>query len=244
MLQAGNLIGFGAGGGGGGLSLDPPDITVSYVTTVSTQTDGTSATFNSTSIGTPGTNRKIIVVAHTEHNSGTKPVITSITCGGVSMNLTVSSETTVFSSSVAIGALAVASGTTANFVVNCSNTSRGFALHVFKVVGDNINVSSPYDTTAAADSGGLITLDMDWGPAQGGAVFAAAQYIVTDNTTVASLTGGSDGTEVNGYQLINAAVNSDAMYWDAGSASAATIVWDPDTSTYSLSCHGLSVVFR
>jgi hypothetical protein len=239
-MLARKLIGSGGTGGG-----EPgPSITVSYVTTVSTQTDGTSATFNSTSIGATGSNRKIIVVAHSEHNSTTQPVITSITCGGVSMNLTASAHTSAHSSCVAIGALAVASGTTANFVVNTDNTSRGFALHVFRVVGDDIDVSSPYDTTAAADAGGLITLDMDWGPAKGGAVFAGAQYYILDATSVASLTGGSDGTEVNGEDLVSTNKHSDAMYWDADSASAATIVWDPDASSYALDSHGLSVVFR
>jgi hypothetical protein len=241
MLNANNLSGFGAGGPGG----EPgPSITVSYVTTVSTQTDGTSATFNSTSIGATGSNRKIIVIAYSSTQSTTQPVITSITCSGISMNLTTSTHTAAFSSCIAIGALAVASGTTKNFVVSTNNTSRGFVLHVFQVVGDDIDVSSPYDTTAAAHSGGLITLDMDWGPDRGGAVFAGVEYYILDGATVASLTGGSDGTEVDGEDLINNSFHSDAMYWDADSASAATIVWDPDASSYGLDSHGLSVVFR
>jgi hypothetical protein len=240
-MLARRLIGAGgAGGTGGG---DPgPSITVSYVTTVSTTTDGTSATFNGTSIGATGSNRKIIVVAHTDRNDTTQPLITSITCGGTAMNLTTHNMTSTWSASIAIGALAVASGASANFVVNTTNTSRGFSLQVYQVVGDDIDVSSPL--VSATDDTGAFERDvsLSWSGA-GGAAFSTI-YAYSGATPTAQAVSGSDGTVRTDEALVVPTHDSVTAHFDAYGLEAAIFKWEPPEYSFGLNTTALSVLYQ
>ena len=123
---------------------------ISYVTTVQDSTTTTTHTFNSTSIGTVSTNRKIVlVICQVASNAGN--TVNTATIAGVS-------ATKDAEISGAIGAavfdLDVASGTTANIVVTTS-ASVCVAVNVFALY--NLNSTSVVATGTGTGSGTSLT---------------------------------------------------------------------------------------
>lgn len=99
--------------------VEPPNPTVTYVTTVGSSSNVFTYTFTGTSIGTASADRLVVVCAMINARSVEPYSISSITIGGTAANIVVSSS---LGRNSAIGYLLVPTGTTATIVVNLSGS--------------------------------------------------------------------------------------------------------------------------
>jgi hypothetical protein len=115
---------------------------VEYITNVSSTSNLTTYTFNSTSIGSAATDRYVVIGA--SGSSGTTSGISSITVNGNNATELVQ----VSGSTVAAGLFiaAVPTGTTANIVVTFGGGKERCDVGVWKVT--KLNSATPYDTAS------------------------------------------------------------------------------------------------
>lgn len=166
-LMVNQLSGFGAGG-----SAVAPTLT--FIGTASLTTNTSTYTFSSQDIGTPGSDRLVVVVAAAyESSSSAGDTPSSITIGGVSATIHATGAGTGFNSaSVSIASLLVASGSTADIVVTMPDAQVGMAIVVLALTGYSSAVPT---TDATAISGGTdISLSMAVGPLHVGIIASAA----------------------------------------------------------------------
>lgn len=157
-------------------ALTPVGLT--YVTQVSSTSDLTTYTFNTTNIGTAAADRIVVVGVTVNGSSNGFPcTINSVTIGG---NTATQIAQIVGASWATAGifALAVPSGTTANIVVTLNRTAGRCAVAVWNMTGANITPADTLtDTNASADPTGTIDV-----PANGCALAAAITATATTCT--------------------------------------------------------------
>lgn len=127
MLCVNNLIGFGAGGAG--------VLTAAFVSSNSTGTDGTSATFTAQDIGAAAASR-VVVVGVYGRRAGVGAFTCSITIGGNAATKAVeitNGTSAGGTAGVSIHYLAVPADTTADIVVTFSTTSVRFGIGVWSL---------------------------------------------------------------------------------------------------------------
>lgn len=163
----------------------PPELpapTVTYVTVLGSSSNLFTYTFSGAAIGTASADRLVVVCAMINATSTTTYSISSITIGGVSAPIVVSSS---LGRNSAIAYLLVPTGTTANIVVNLSGsgTPGRCAVGVFNVKGyTNATpefVGSAYSDTSVAD----LTIPAN---VSSGAAIIACCYVGNNGTSGAT----------------------------------------------------------
>lgn len=159
-LLARKLMKAPAAGGG--------DATRTYLGFTSSETDGTSYTFSSQSLGTAQGDRRIVVavMGRKETSSGEAP--TGVTVGGVSASLVVSQQASGDRNSASLWIAEVPSGSTGDIVVTFANTQQRCGVGWWAVYG--LESSTATDTAATATSGGSLNIDVE----AGGVAFGTA----------------------------------------------------------------------
>lgn len=105
-----------------------------YVTTVSSASNLSAYTFTATSLGVADTNRNIILAIG--WTAGSALTISSVTIGGVAMDLMAQRNSSV--GGAALMQLVVASGTTGDIVVTMSGTATSLAATVYRSTTPNV----------------------------------------------------------------------------------------------------------
>lgn len=157
------VLGFGVGGGG-------PALTVSYVTTVASVTDGTSFTFSGASIGAETAARVVIMAIGAGSGVSTAMTITGVTVAGnaATEQVTIADSGGTDTERSSIYAIAVPSGTTADIVVTTSHTARYCAVAVY--IADLASITKSASATNTVEP---IVMSID--VAAGGFVIATGQ---------------------------------------------------------------------
>jgi hypothetical protein len=138
---------------------------VSYVTSVNSNTATTSYTFTATALGTPDSTRLVIAAIHT--GSGGGATVTSVTIGGVTASATVS-NTGVVQARTYLYQAAVPTGTTGDIVVNLAANPAPIDVDVYSAY----NLASNTAGATANGTASPITLNT----VSGGILVAAATF--------------------------------------------------------------------
>jgi len=133
-------IGGGGGGGGGGPA------TLSYRTSTSDGTDASSYTFSAQDIGNASAGRRVIVCIGWANAA--QRAVTSVTIGGTAA--TQAAQANAATCGAAIFYAVIASGTTADIVVNLNGTATRCCISVY--AGDSLQSSTPVDSGGIVDN--------------------------------------------------------------------------------------------
>lgn len=133
---------------GANVSIIGTSPSVSYVTVVSSTTDASTYTFNSTNIGIADATRLVVVCIAT--NSGSVRTINRVTINGATATLIQKSDGGSLNSKAGMYALAVPTGTTADIVVNMSNTEGRCIVHVYALY--NLTSTTPVTSNVSQNA--------------------------------------------------------------------------------------------
>jgi len=151
---------------------------------------GSVATFNSQGIGAAAANRTVIISVG--QNSGSRPSSPTVTVNGNAATLIVARRTdysTSASTTQALYAIEVPTGTTANIVVTWSTTVDTTAIGVWAAYG--LGSLSPYDTETSGADPAAMNVDVPAGGIVVGAVFNG------NNVAVGTWTGLTENYDQN-----------------------------------------------
>lgn len=183
----------------------PIGLSVSYVTSVASTANVAAAgtyTFNGTSIGAADPLRLVVFALQAAATAA--PAYTVTVNGNAATQLATAGTTQV----VAFFAIAVAAGTTADFVVTVgANTSNNMAVSIWRVIGTTSAVA--FDT--ASDTANDLAFSID--TAANGVVLMAARNAVT--TATITWSGASEDYE--------AANGAEGVYTGASATTAAAL---------------------
>lgn len=149
MLMVNHLIGFGASSS----QLDPATIT--YTDTGANSADQATYTFAGKSLGTAASNRTILVTVGFQGPNST--AVSSLTIGGTGASLVVANDTSYGGamSGVEIWMLDLASGTSADIVVNFNATANDCTIGVFDAKGIAASAHATNTSSAGPPSASL-----------------------------------------------------------------------------------------
>tara|TARA_Y100000031_G_C8217101_1_gene383991 strand:+ start:110 stop:1165 length:1056 start_codon:yes stop_codon:yes gene_type:complete len=137
-----------------------PTATSSFTASAVDTTDASSYTFSSQAIGAADSTRIVVVgIATGDANVGS-PTINSVTVGGSSATAVIE-QAALVRSKCAIYQRAIASGTTADIVVNLSGSAYGCGIGLWRMVGANSTVADTAADTAATNSSELLSTTID-----------------------------------------------------------------------------------
>lgn len=139
---------------------------IEYIATAESGSNASSYTFSGVSIGTATSDRLVVVVVTSADTGGNTAALSSVTIGGNAATIHVSSGTSEFITAVA--SLLVPTGTTANIVLNFSNSIGRAACQTYRVwdyndatpnatstSGGTTNATSRSATVAIPSTGGV-----------------------------------------------------------------------------------------
>ena len=155
MLRANNLVGFGVG-------LRPA--TVTYTDSSASDTDLTTYTFSSLSIGEASTSRHVIVAVLASNAAAT---VSTLTVGGVSASL--AKRATATNGIAEIWIVAVPTGATGNVVVTFNAGSNRASVGVWAAY--NLLSATATDSDESNADPGVISIDV-----QAGGILVAGVY--------------------------------------------------------------------
>lgn len=163
-LLVNQLTGFGAGAGG--------PVTATYIGNATNENDLTTYTFSGQSIGTAAADRIVVVGVH--HNSGGDIDISSVTIGGNAATAIVTAkDLATNTTTAALYALLVPTGTTADIVVTLSAAGAVRAgIGVWNINGKFDSIAAFH--TASATSGDPTSVSLNI-PDQGCVIAVATQ---------------------------------------------------------------------
>jgi hypothetical protein len=145
----------------GSVSIVPlPAVSLITRSTTSVDTSAQSTyTFNSMSIGTASTTRRVIALIQADSGSGGAETLNSATIGGISANIDAQAANgTGGSGTVAIVSATIPTGTTATVTATFSGTLQRASCFVIAI--DNLQSVTPYDT--ATDITNPLSTTIDW----------------------------------------------------------------------------------
>lgn len=158
MLRANNLVGFGVG-------LRPA--TVTYTDSSASNTDLTTYTFSSLSIGEASTSRHVIVAVLASNAAAT---VSTLTVGGVSASL--AKRATATNGIAEIWIVAVPTGATGNVVVTFNAGNNRASVGVWAAY--NLLSATATDSDESNADPGVISIDV-----QAGGILVAGVYSVS-----------------------------------------------------------------
>lgn len=206
------IPGLGGIAGMVGAALSPAR---AFITANSIVNTGKNAfTFASTPIGSPSTDR-IVVVAATSRSSGGHS-ITGVTIGGVAATQATGSSGE--ESATGIWYLSVPSGTQADIVVTTSAACYGASISVYSLTG--LSSAAPHDAQSTTTSGAAPSVNVS--VSSGGLLIAVAQARGTGST--ATWTGATQDSAgvVTGYGQYSAA-SAQSLATEAARAISASL---------------------
>lgn len=149
-------------------------VSATYIGMVSESGDFTNYTFTAVNIGSPG------LVAIVISGSSAGNTINSVTIGGVSANILTATNQSTGSSISVMAWLRVASGTTADIVVNWSGQMKRCSVAVYRITGNSKD--APYNVVVATPAA-VTTLSIASGIPNGAAgIFASVADTGTSYT--------------------------------------------------------------
>lgn len=161
MLRANNLVGFGVG-------LRPA--TVTYTDSSASNTDLTTYTFSSLSIGEASTSRHVIVAVLASNSAATVSTVSTLTVGGVSASL--AKRATATNGIAEIWIAAVPTGATGNVVVTFNAGNNRASVGVWAAY--NLLSATATDSDESNADPGVISIDV-----QAGGILVAGVYSST-----------------------------------------------------------------
>jgi hypothetical protein len=180
-------------------------VATTYIGNATDDTNLTTYTFSSQSIGSASADR-IVVVGIASRNTSASTVINSVTIGGNTASIDVQDSNSTSNYNICgIASLLVTSGTTADIVVTFSGAQLRAGIAIYTVTGAN---ETPYATNSD-NSGGDPSLDLNV-PANGGAIGVA----MSANTSLESWTGITEDSSF----FLEAVVRMSSAHDDFGTA--------------------------
>lgn len=213
VLAVNNLTGFGGGG---------PERSVTFLQETVDGNALSTYTFSSVNLGSPATNRTIVVGVAV--SSGGTPTSATVTIGGVSATVvgTISDADMVDSMSL-IAYATVATGTSGDVEVVVDATCRVCRIYTYRVIATSFSVSNLYTDNGAS-------LSQSVSVSSGGsaiAVSACASSVATATWTGAAEQADSTGDEAGSSALLESTATSPVTIscsWSAGNARTMSII--------------------
>ena len=192
-------------------------VSLTYLGTASDATNLITYTFASQGLGTPASDRQIIVLA-SGFTGPTSKTISSITVAGVSATININTNGDYGYEGLGIGIADVPTGTTGDVVVVFSGAMNSADIHLYRATGLSKTAHDTDSNTGAPPSVNLSVPDN-----------GVAVSISHNRGGTASWTGLTEGDDITDSQGYNESVASASGL--STSTLTITATWDPDSSS-------------